>query len=134
MMQLSSHACPPWTLRAWPPILWQVDRLRPLQLRHLGTRVTSPGDPVNRPAGQTLWAIAAEDHQAGMAWDWVQLSRGIVTMADPLSVITNISLIDADGDILPALESLRNLNEVVHATPWQEEVERVLQVGEMAAG
>lgn len=134
MMQLSSHACPPWTLRAWPPILWQVERLRPLQLRHLGTRVTSPGDPVNRPAGQTLWAIAAEDRQAGMAWDWVQLSRGIVTMADPLSVITNISLVDADGDILPALESLRHLNEVVHATPWQEEVERVLMVGEMAAG
>lgn len=69
-----------------------------------------------------------------MAWDWVQLSRGIVTMADPLSVITNISLIDADGDILPALESLRHLNEVVHATPWQDEVERVLLVGEMAAG
>lgn len=108
--------------------------LRPLHLRHLGTRITSPGDPVSRPAGQTLWALPADDGQAGMAWDWVQLSRGIVTMADPLSVITNISLVSADGDILPPLESLRHLNEVVHALPWQEEVERVLQVGEMAAG
>jgi hypothetical protein len=114
--------------------LWQVERLRPLQLRHLGTRVTSPGDPVNRPAGQTLWTVVANDGQGGMAWDWVQLSRGIVTMADPLSVITNINLVDADGDVLPPLESLRHLNEVVHATAWQEEVERVLLVGEVAAG
>jgi hypothetical protein len=130
MMQPTSHPCPPWTLRAWPPLLWQVESLRPLHLRHLGTRITSPGDPVNRPAGQTLWAVPAGDGQAGMAWDWVQLSRGIVTMADPLSVITNISLVGPQGNVLPPLESLRHLNEVVHSLPWQAEVERVLSEGE----
>ena len=55
-MQSKSHACPPWTVRAWPPLLWQVDNLRPLLLRHLGTRVTNPGDQVSRTAGQTIWA------------------------------------------------------------------------------
>lgn len=133
-MQPASHPCPPWTLRAWPPLLWQVERLKPLHLRHLGTRVTSPGDPVTRPSGQTLWGVPDGDGGAGMAWDWVQLSRGIVTMADPLSVVTNISLVGADGDMLPPLESLRRLNEVVHALPWQLEVERVLADGDLAGG
>lgn len=67
-----------------------------------------------------------------MAWDWVQLSRGVVAMADPLSVITNMRLLGADGDMLPALESLRHLNELVRTLPWQDEVERALMVAEVA--
>lgn len=132
-MQSKSHACPPWTVRAWPPLLWQVDKLQPLLLRHLGTRVTNPGDQVSRVSGQTIWATNAAGGQAGMAWDWIQLSVGVVAMADPLSVVTNLRLVSPDGDALSALESMRHLNEVVHALPWQGEVERVLQVSAQAA-
>jgi len=132
-MQSKSHACPPWTVRAWPPLLWQVDNLRPLALRHLGTRVTNPGDQVSRTSGQTIWAAAAAEGQAGMAWDWIQLSAGVVAMADPLSVVTNLRLINLDGDTLTPLESLRCLNEVVHTLSWQDEVERVLMINAQAA-
>jgi hypothetical protein len=113
--------------------LWQVENLRPLQLRHLGTRVTNPGDQISRTAGQTIWATAFGDGQAGMAWDWIQLSRGVVAMADPLSVVTNLRLVNPDGDVLTPLESLRRLNEVVHTLRWQDEVERVLLINEQAA-
>lgn len=68
-----------------------------------------------------------------MAWDWIQLSAGVVAMADPLSVVTNLRLVNPDGDVLSQLESLRCLNEVVHALPWQDEVERVLMVSAQAA-
>ena len=132
-MQSKSHACPPWTVRAWPPLLWQVDKLQPLLLRHLGTRVTNPGDQTSRTAGQTIWASTTGGAQVGMAWDWIHLSRGIVAMADPLSVVTNLRVVNADGDGLPMLETLRYLNEVVHTLNWQDEVERVMQVNEQAA-
>jgi hypothetical protein len=132
MMKPASHACPPWTVCAWPPLLWQVEQLRRLQLRHLGTRVTNPGDQTSRTAGQTIWASNGAGH-VGMAWDWIHLSRGIVAMADPLSVVTNLRLVNADGDGLPMLETLRYLNEVVHTLDWQDEVERVMAVSEQAA-
>jgi hypothetical protein len=54
-------------------------------------------------------------------------------MADPLSVVTNLRLVNPEGDVLSPLESLRHLNEIVHALPWQDEVERVLMVSEQAA-
>jgi hypothetical protein len=113
--------------------LWQVEQLRRLQLRHLGTRVTNPGDQTSRTAGQTIWASTTGSAQVGMAWDWIHLSRGIVAMADPLSVVTNLRVVNADGDGLPMLETLRYLNEVVHTLNWQDEVERVMQVNEQAA-
>jgi hypothetical protein len=113
--------------------LWQVDNLRSLLMRHLGTRVTNPGDQTSRTSGQTIWATTAPHGQAGMAWDWIQLSAGVVAMADPLSVITNLRLINPDGEALSQLEALRHLNEVVHVLPWQDEVERVLMVHAQAA-
>jgi hypothetical protein len=130
-MQPKSHHCPPWTVRAWPTLLWQLEKLEPLQLRHLDTRVTNPGDQVSRTAGQTVWA--ANSVQAGMAWDWIQLARGVVAMADPLSVITNLRLVNSEGAVLSPIESLRHLNEIVHMLPWQDEVERALTVSEQAA-
>ena len=133
MMKAASHACPPWTVRAWPPLLWQVETPPRLRLRHLGTRVTNPGDQTSRTAGQTIWAAPVGSGQAGMAWDWIHLARGVVAMADPLSVVTNLRLINADGDGLTLLETLRYLNEVVHTLDWQDEVERVLSVSEKAA-
>ena len=132
-MLSKSHACPPWTVRAWPALLWQVDNLQPLPLRHLGTRVTNPGDQTSRTSGQTIWAAAAGGAQAGMAWDWIQLVGGVVAMADPLSVVTNLRLVNPEGATLSQLESLRHFNELVHQLPWQDEVERVLAINAQAA-
>jgi hypothetical protein len=50
-------------------------------------------------------------------------------MADPMSVVTNLRLVGEEGEVLTALESARFLNEIVHALPWQTEVQRALQVG-----
>ena len=92
----SAHAPmkPAWSVYAWPPVLWQADRALELHFRHLGTRVLDSGHKIFPSSGQTLWAMPSSDGEAGMAWDWVMLSQGVVAMADPLSVITNLRLLD----------------------------------------
>jgi hypothetical protein len=119
----------PWSLRAWPPILWQAGRESQLRFHHLSTRVTLPGDGSCRTAGQTIWGGRSDDGEAGVAWDWVQISGDVVAMADPMSVVTNLRLIGEEGEVLTALESARFLNEIVHALPWQCEVQRALHIG-----
>ncbi len=123
-----ASACPraPWTLRAWPPLLWQLGKKMPLRPHHIGTHVTHPGAATFRPAGQTLWAWTSEDGEAGVAWDWVVLGRGIVAMADPMAVMSNLRLIGEDGDVLTNSETARHLNIIVRGLPWQEEVVRAL--------
>ena len=118
--------CPPWTLCAWPTLLWQVGNRIPLRLQHLGTQVTSSGDALSRTLGQTIWAWHGQDGDVGMAWDWVQIIPGVVAMADPMAVLTNLRLVGEAGTVLTALESARHFNGVVHALPWQDEVERAL--------
>lgn len=116
----------PWSLRAWPPLLWQARRAAGLQLQHLGTRVTMVGERTCDIGGQTMWAGRSVDGEAGVAWDWVQIADGVVAMADPMSVITNLRLVGNEGEVLTAFEAARFLNEMVHQLPWQCEVARAL--------
>jgi hypothetical protein len=118
--------CPPWTLRAWPPLLWQVGRQRPLRLQHLGTQVTHTGDTACRSLGQTIWAWHGDEGDVGMAWDWVQLTCGVVAMADPMAVVTNLRLLGDEGEMLTPYESARHFNAIVHGLPWQQAVEQAL--------
>jgi len=62
-----------------------------------------------------------------MAWDWVQIARGVVAMADPMSVISNLRFIGGEGEVLTAYESALFLNEIVRLLPWQSEVQRALR-------
>lgn len=76
--------------------------------------------------GQTLWHGYEGRGIAGVAWDWVSLPRGLVAMVDPMGLISNLQFVNGAGEVLAPLESARQLNEIVHALPWQYEVQRVL--------
>jgi hypothetical protein len=115
----------PWTLRAWPILLWQAGSTPNLQFVHLGTRVLTY-DKSFPSAGQTLWVGPLPDGDAGMAWDWVQVTDGVVAMADPMSVSTNLRLVGPEGEELSNLQAARYLNLLVHGLPWQDEVCRLI--------
>lgn len=117
----------PWSLRAWPPLLWQARRSTGLQFHHLGTRVNFAGERAAGMSGQTMWGGSSAGGEAGVAWDWIQISQGVVAMADPMSVITNLRLVGEEGEVLTALEAVVFLNEIVHQLPWQSEVTRALR-------
>lgn len=116
-----------WSLRAWPPLLWQAGDPEHAHFQHVGTLVTLNGDMPGLTAGQTVWAARAAEGEAGMAWDWVQVARGVVAIADPMSVVTNVRLLGDEGEVLTALQAARFLNEMVRCLPWQQEVQRALR-------
>ncbi|MBT9492109.1 MAG: DUF4902 domain-containing protein [Paucibacter sp.] len=92
----------------------------------MSTHVLVTGDDETPAMGQTLWQWADGRAIAGVAWDWVSLPVGVVAMVDPMALITNLQFVNRAGDVLAPLESARQLNEIVHALPWQYEVQRAL--------
>ena len=115
-----------WTVRAWPALLWQADKPSQLQFNHVDTQIFPANDEDGPRCGQTVWAGPLADGQVGVAWDWVQVSRGVVAMADPMCVVSNLRLIGPQGEVLTAWEAARHLNQIVYGLPWQGEVQRVL--------
>lgn len=47
-------------------------------------------------------------------------------MADPMSVVTNLRLLNSNGEALGARELAVQLHQLVYALPWQSQVTRVL--------
>jgi hypothetical protein len=117
---------PAWIVCAWPPVLWQVDVAPHLRLVHLGTRVLHYGDDACLCSGQTLWGEASNDRSAGVAWDWIEVEEGVLAIADPLGLVTNLKLLDSHGKALSDFQVAVHLNGLVHALPWQTEVQRAL--------
>ncbi len=126
---ISEFVLPPataWSLRAWPRLLWQAGAHPRVRFHHIDTCIVLPCDNSGPPTGQTVWATHVADCQAGMAWDWVQVTQGVVAIADPMSLVTNVRLIGEEGEVLTAQQSARFLNELVRSLPWQQEVHRAL--------
>jgi hypothetical protein len=117
----------PWSLRAWPPLWCHAGRAAGVRFSHIGTRVAANAEDGSTVSGQTLWGSDDTDNPAGVAWDWVVVADGVVAMADPMSLVTNVRLLGDRGEVLTAWQSARFLNEIVHQLPWQDEVERALR-------
>ena len=50
-----------------------------------------------------------------------------MALADPLALVTNLWLLDGEGQVLSPLQAAPHLNVLVHALPWQDEVRRALE-------
>jgi hypothetical protein len=116
-----------WAIRAWPPLLWQAQGAERLRFDHVDTQVFPAADADAPPSGQTVWRTDSPDGEAGVAWDWVMLSRDVVAMADPMCVVTNLRLLGDRGEVLTSWEAARHLSRIVYGLPWQGEVQRVVR-------
>jgi hypothetical protein len=93
---------------------------------HLSTRIVysdHQGVPIT---GQTLWAQHLDEGEAGLAWDWVEVGHGVVAMADPMGVATNLRLVGSSGEVLAAHEAAITICRWVRQIPWQDEIWRAL--------
>ena len=125
--KMAAVLTPAWIVYAWAPVLWQASAAPQLQLVHLGTRVLSFGDDACPSSGQTLWGDDSDKNAAGVAWDWVELPQGVVAMSDPLGMVTNLRLLDAQGAVMNQNQVAVHLHQLVHSLPWQSEVKRALR-------
>ena len=117
---------PPWSLYSWPAVFWQADRPRAVSFVHVGTRITRCG-PREPLGGQTLWCECSPRPEAGLLWDWIEVREGVVAMADPMGVLTNLRLVGEDGAVLTSQEAALHLGCLVRELPWQDEVWRSLR-------
>lgn len=100
---------------------------------HVCTEVADVGqtedkEPFWRDEGMTLWAwpspVSAAASPALLAWDWVASESGGVARRTAAFCYSNIELLGPDG--LPLDFSMHALmfSTVIHALPWQAQVQR----------
>ncbi len=117
-----------WVLKSWPEVLWKLpaDLRQGPVFQHMGTEVRTDLDDHGRAVGETVWAARlADDRLIGAAWEWVEVLPGVPAIRDPNGIISNLRLVDDEGQELEELQLIVGMNRIAHAMPWQQAVVRV---------
>lgn len=113
---------------------WKVIALRPARttvlawsaaarhLRNLDTTVHIDSDAGGLRYGQVMWGTNVAGDVAGLAWDWREVQPDVVAMCDPMSVQTNLELLNRSEEPMTHDQQLLYLNRTIHSLPWRAQV------------
>ena len=121
----------PWHVASWRPVSLALAQ-RQWMIRRLEHRASSPAPAAalrEGAQGQVMWACETPKGPVGLSWDWFALREGVLAMADPMKIVSNLELLDGDGSPVGESQRIVELNNIVHALAWQS---RVLRANEPA--
>ena len=78
--------------------------------------------------GQAIWGSAAEEGDApfGLAWDWEEVKDGVVALSDPMTIVSNVVLLE-DGKPVDEFKRIVHLNNAIYQLPWQRHARRAAE-------
>ena len=117
-----------WMIKSWPIIDWfppSPEDEWPSFL-HMSTQVRHERRGTEPCVGSTVWVGSLDGVYAGLAWEWVELRTGVLMLADPNSIITNIQVVGVGRQAMDALDASVSLNCILHRLSWQDLVGDVL--------
>lgn len=75
--------------------------------------------------GMTAWVWTEGTRRAVIAWEWIELSMGVLVLADPNALMSNLMFtgsMQGMERVDPRSRNVLMLNTIVHGLPWQERV------------
>ena len=111
---------PAWRVFSWKPV-----SVTPRQwmhsvrsMRHVSSSLELDDELDGLRHGQVVWATDVGDVPLGIAWEWREVKAGVVALADPMTVISNVELLSNDGERMLPSERILTLNAAVYRLPW----------------
>lgn len=116
----------PWQVLAWQSVTVPANGLDSLArtLQHLNTIIDARSeDAIGLRRGQILWGSAPSNQsRVGIAFEWGEVSDQVPTLADPMSIVSNLLFADDRGRPLDQSQQILCLNTVIHEIPWQDSI------------
>ena len=115
---------PAWQVVTWAPWFGTLPDFRRLarRMKHLGTSLHVSGANKALREGQMLWGVQAEHGMVGIAWDWGDAGVRLPALADPMNLLSNMRILDNEGELIAASQRIVHLNEALHKFGWQRAV------------
>jgi hypothetical protein len=74
--------------------------------------------------GSVLWAATVCDSAVGLCWAWREVRANVIVLEDPMSIFSNIVLLDDADEQMAGYRRLLHLNWTVYSLQWQRHVMR----------
>lgn len=117
---------PCWHLLAWKRVEVTAAQFSKAvrHMRCLGVSIREGESTRTRRLGETLWGVDLHEGTIGIAWEWGEVSEGIVALVDPLTILSNVCLVTDDGVSISSDELILHLNCAVNNLRWQPSVRK----------
>jgi hypothetical protein len=114
--------------RALPPVAWRAatDPKTWPKFVYAETTVESAPNIHEQRVGETLWIAQTEAGLIATAWQWTEMSPGVVLLSNPNEIASNLALLDEHRQRLDLPDAARAINAIVHSLAWQAPVCDVL--------
>ncbi|HEX5685608.1 MAG TPA: hypothetical protein VFY73_16425 [Ideonella sp.] len=94
-------------------------------------RRRGPNDFVEH--GETTWTMNSTLGTMTILFEWAEVTRGVLALANPMGIVSNVRLLTDEGDLLTPAQTLLELNFTVHELDWQTVVASKLESWRRAA-
>lgn len=113
----------------WPIIEWSAHRIQQIALLHLASRrseaACGPDGAAQR--GSTLWCGLVASGLVGVTWTWQQIAPGVLVIADPLAIRSNLRWLGDDGHLLGEIAVAALHTRLVVPLRWAQPVRDALR-------
>lgn len=118
-----------WQLMACEPVVKTVNEIDLVthELRQIGSNVRVDDAHSGLRCGQEVWATETNGEPIQIAWEWTEILPDVVALFDPMNILCNVSLVDAQGHTLARSKRMLHLNNIVHHLAWRERLNRCKQ-------
>ncbi|NJN35840.1 MAG: hypothetical protein HC794_00815, partial [Nitrospiraceae bacterium] len=99
-----------------------IDESNLLSFEHMGTQVLSVNDDTGCARGTAFWTTSVNSRSVFIAFDWIELRRGVPILTDPNGILTNLQFIAPSGHPVSELDHVVDVTRLVHRMDWQTEV------------
>lgn len=108
-----------WPLGACETVVKTVNEfeLATPGLRQVGRRVRQDKARGLR-RGEEIWSTA-DELPIRIAWEWAEIQPHVVALFDPMSILSNVALVDGEGHALGRSRRMVHLNNAVHRLDWR---------------
>ena len=73
-------------------------------------------------AGQVVWEAQLSEGEAGISWEWAEIRSGLVVMSDPMTIVSNLVLLDLGNECLGQRQQLLSIHRAIHGCKWEASV------------
>ncbi len=112
-------------LSSWTPVATDVAAWRRFAKEFRLLQATLELDRGASPAvrhGAALWCAAWADDLVGLSWAWREVRPHVAVLEDPMSISSNVILLDEAGRPLVGCRRMLHLNWTVYHLHWQRTV------------
>jgi len=116
-------------IKSWPTVLWYLpqEQAQFPVFRLVGFQLRDTFTADGKRFGETVWVTDGLGAPAGLAWEWAEERPGVLLLADPNTMVSNIRFVCPQGQQESALRALISMNRLAHHLNWQRAVCDALQ-------